>query len=99
MQRAQRRGAIELLRLEIDEFAPRRVLALTGNWIDPFVSDLGLSLESRSGLVESVGTVGGRAWVVARHPMGKPEKRWVQEVLDSFGELGRPSADLASTGR
>ena len=90
LQRAQRRSAIELLLREIEEFAPRRVLALTGGWIGPFWDGLGLKLDPRSGLVEAVGEKGDCAWVVAKHPMVKPEGPFVSEVLAAFAELGAP---------
>ena len=90
LQRAQRPTAVELVNLELAEFAPRRVLALTGTWIAPFASALGLSLEARTGLVEGVGISGGRAWVVAKHPMGKPGDQFVREVLAAYEELGVP---------
>ena len=90
LQQAQRPSAIELLALEIDAFRPRRILALTGSWIDPFVADLGLSLETRSGLVEGVGSARGAAWVIAKHPMGKPGDLFVSEVTQAFADLGRP---------
>lgn len=92
LQRAQRQSAIELLKLEIEEFAPRRVLALTGGWIDPFFDGLGLTISSRNGLVEGVGEQGDCAWVVAKHPMTKPEDRFVSEVLVAFADLGAPFA-------
>ena len=90
LQRAQRASACELLSLELEVFAPRRVLALTGGWIAPFTDGLGLTLDARSGLVEGVGSSAGRAWVVAKHPMRKPEDRFVEEVLGAFAELGIP---------
>ena len=90
LQRAQRRSAIELLNLEVEEFAPRRVLALTGGWIGPFSDGLGLNLTARSGLVEGVGKEGDCAWVVAKHPMMKPEDRFVSDVLAAFADLGAP---------
>lgn len=90
LQRAQREDAIQLLKLELDDFAPRRVLALTGNWIDPFVAGLELSLETRSGLVDGLGHVNGRAWVVAKHPMKKPEQTLIDQVLRAFADLGSP---------
>jgi hypothetical protein len=90
LRRAQRRSAIELLEIEIEEFAPRRVLALTGGWIGPFAQELGLAPRSRPGLVEGVAERDGCAWVVAKHPMGKPEDRFVGEVLAAFAELGAP---------
>jgi hypothetical protein len=90
LQRAQRRSAIELLNLEIQELAPRRVLAMTGGWIGPFREGLGLNLTARSGLVEAVGMKGNCAWVVAKHPMVKPEGPFVSEVLAAFADLGAP---------
>jgi hypothetical protein len=90
LQRVQRASAIELLTMEIEEFAPRRVLALTGSWIEPFVEGIGLSLTKREGLVEGVGHVSGRGWVVAKHPMGKPERAFVDEVLRAYAELELP---------
>ena len=90
LQRAQRPAAIELLALEIEAFRPRRILALTGTWIDPFVADLGLSMEVRNGLVEGLGSAGGAAWVIAKHPIGKPEALFVSLVTQAFADLGRP---------
>jgi hypothetical protein len=90
LQRAQRRSAIELLNREVEQFAPRRVLALTGGWIGPFSDGLGLHLTTRSGLVEGVGMKGDCAWVVAKHPMMKPEGPFVSEVLAAFADLGAP---------
>jgi hypothetical protein len=92
LQLAQRRSAIELLNLELEQFAPSRVLALTGGWIGPFSDGLGLDLAPRSGLVEGVGKKGDCAWVVAKHPMAKPEDRFVSEVLAAFADLGAPFA-------
>ena len=88
LQRAQQAGAIDLLRLELDAFAPRRVLAMTGTWIDPFRAGLGLNLGDRAGLVEGVGDQDGMAWVVAKHPMGKPGGKFVDEVREAFANLG-----------
>ena len=90
LQRAQRRSAIELLNLEVERLAPRRVLALTGGWIGPFSDGLGLNLTARPGLVEAVGHRGDCPWVVAKHPMRKPEDRFVAEVLAAFRDLGAP---------
>lgn len=90
LQRAQRIAATGLLRRELDEYAPSRVLALTGAWIDPFLDDLGAALDRREGLVERIGDRDGTAWVVAKHPMRKPEDRFVAEVSSAFADLGRP---------
>lgn len=90
LQRAQRHSAMELLALEIEAFAPQRILALTGTWIAPFAAGLGLKVELRPGLVEGVGELLGRPCVVAKHPMAKPEGPFVAEVLVGFAELGLP---------
>jgi hypothetical protein len=90
LQRAQRRSAMELLAMEIETFAPARVLALTGSWIAPFADGIGLRVTPRSGLVEGVGELMGRPCVVAKHPMGKPEGPFVTEVLRGFADLGKP---------
>lgn len=75
LQRLQRTAATELLSLEIEAFAPRRLLALTGTWIAPFVEPLGLQLEAREGQVEEIGTRLSVPVVVAKHPIRKPEDR------------------------
>ena len=93
LQRAQRRSATELLALEIEAFAPRRILALTGGWIDPFADGLGLKVTRLPGLVEAIGDLMGRPCVVAKHPMGKPESPFVAEVLRAFADLGMPMGE------
>ena len=90
LQRAQRQSAIELLAMEIEEFAPTRILALTGNWIDGFADGLGMRVAPRPGLVESIGELMGRPCVVAKHPMGKPESPFVAEVVRGFADLRMP---------
>ncbi len=90
LQRLQRADAIALLALEITAFAPKRILALTGNWIDPFTEGLGLRLSRREGLVEGLGERLAVPVVVAKHPMTKPEHPFVLEVREAFAELGVP---------
>jgi hypothetical protein len=92
LQRAQRSAATDLLALELEALAPRRVLALTGGWLNPFVNGLGIDLAHRDGLVEAIGRRSGVPWVVAKHPMTKPEDRFVREVLSAFEDLERPIA-------
>lgn len=94
LKKAQFEGCLKLLRLEIDQYKPRRILFLTGlDWAHPFLT--GMNLENRSshvlassGLVEAVGTLHSTnshaACVVAKHPMGKNEELWVREVLEAF---------------
>jgi hypothetical protein len=90
LQRAQRESAIELLKMEIEALAPRRVLALTGNWIRSFTPGLDLRLDPREGFVEATGQGQGVPWVVAKHPMTKPEDRFVADVRRAFTDLGMP---------
>jgi len=87
----QERGCIELLRQEIIDYAPERVLFLTGmTWAWPFMAGLGCRLRAMQGLVEARGSIelpGERAsipFVVAAHPQGKDESSWVQLVLEAF---------------
>jgi hypothetical protein len=91
LQRAQRSFAAELLRMELEAIRPHRVVAFTGRtWLSPFESGLKLTLQLREGLVEAIGTDGDCAWVVAKHPMTKPETQFVTDVLGAFRELGTP---------
>lgn len=90
MQRAQRVHAAALLRRELEELAPRRVLALTGGWIGPFADALDLRVDRRDGLVEGAGTIAGVPCVVARHPMGKREDWMLDEIRAAFAGLGAP---------
>jgi len=90
LQRAQRARAAELLRIELDAFRPRRVLALTGDWISPFSLALDLDLTTRAGLVVGTAERSGVPWVVAKHPMGKPHEPFVNAVRSAFDDLGTP---------
>lgn len=97
LQRVQRPAAVELLAMEIEAFAPRRILAMTGSWITPFAEGIGLKVAPRSGLVEGVGDLMGHPCVVAKHPMAKPEGRLVAEVLAGFADLGVPFNHVGSS--
>lgn len=82
---AQRAGSAALLAREIDELAPRRVVALTGrSWFEPFAERLSLEVRWASGLVEGVADAGRRRFVIAKHPMGKPQARWLAEVRSAL---------------
>lgn len=79
----------EILRLEINLYQPRYVLFLTGKeWFDEFsenIQEISIT-KTQDGLVERVGefiqSAGGSSRiVVAKHPMGKKENQWVEEVL------------------
>jgi hypothetical protein len=78
---SQRAASGALLAREIQELAPRTVVALTGrSWFEPFVDLLGLDVEWRAGLLEGFATSGSTRWVIAKHPMGKPQAQWLAEV-------------------
>lgn len=86
----QQSGCIDLFRLELKTYRPSRLLLLTGNaWAIPFLSlgasdDESWSFErpfiERSGVIPASGT----RYVVAPHPQGKDEKRWVTDVISVF---------------
>ena len=87
----QEPGCIELLREEIREYAPEKILFLTGwNWAWPFVTPLSSERQETSGLVEASGKIDVLGhnkeipFVVAKHPQGKPESEWVEEVISRF---------------
>ena len=84
---AQLDSCVEVLLAELEEFRPRRVLALTGwNWFQHFKDGLDVSAKvSEGNLVEAVGTIGDAQLVVARHPQGKPETPMVEQILSHFG--------------
>ena len=90
LQLAQRARAAELLRIELETYQPRRVLAVTGDWAEPFLRPLDLNLTRASGLVTGTANRGGVPWVVAKHPMGKPHAAFVAAVRAAFEELGAP---------
>jgi len=92
--RIQLPGCIELLQLELATYRPLRLLFLTGaDWADPFLVDLGGEWQTRHGFsqVDRLGiiSISGESvqCVVAKHPQGKPEALWVDEVVTAFGIL------------
>jgi hypothetical protein len=94
LQRAQRDACIKLLRQELQQFKPKRVLFLTGqDWADPFLQEPEVDnwSSSKTELVQSFGKlkVGDRMvdFVVAKHPQGKPETKLACQVLKSFEKL------------
>ncbi len=89
-KRMQLSHSIRLIAQELIEFNPRRVLVLAGqDWFSPFEEGLGLKIKWRTGLVEGVSNCANRRWVIAKHPMLKPENQFVDEVLEAFaGRLG-----------
>ena len=85
LKRAQLSIGIQLITQELAEFNPRRVLVLAGqDWFSPYSQGLGLNVKWLTGLVEGTATMDDRRWVIAKHPMGKPENELVDEVLEGF---------------
>ena len=87
----QEPGCIELLRTEIEDYQPERILFLTGmSWAKPFLADLEYQEPALDSLVEASGTVSApgckqaNPFVVARHAQGKPESEWVEDVISGF---------------
>jgi len=87
----QEPGCIELLREEIIEYNPARVLFLTGmGWAWPFMKGLGCRLQAVQGLVDARGVVElpderpPVPIVIAAHPQAKGETAWVDQVLAAF---------------
>lgn len=94
LARVQLDSAATVLRCELETQAPRRVLFLTGHdWFDPFSRQLGFRELTRtaSRLTQSAGFIalaGVRVpVVVARHPQGKPEWEYVNQVTEAFSIL------------
>ena len=72
---------------EIEELAPRRVLALTGwNWASDVVGGLPVQWKEPAAgkYVERIGQANGSVWVVAPHPQGKPRDKVVDQVSRAY---------------
>ena len=81
----QRKDGWRLLRHELAELAPRRVLILAGRWwFEPFVRPLRLDVEWRDALVVGIANELDRRFVIAGHPRGKP-RAILTEVVAAFG--------------
>ena len=85
--RAQRGSSgTALLAREVDELAPRRIVAFTDRWwFAPFAAALDVDLEERAGLVEAVGRRGEQRIVVAVHPMTRSPAAVAEAVLATLG--------------
>lgn len=70
------------------------------NWARPFLDRLGCRPTEASDLVEAAGAIPdfGRnkpiPFVVAKHPQGKAESDWVEEVISSFQCLEKGSDSI-----
>lgn len=92
LQAAQGSLARELFHKEIDALDPKTILVLAGSdWFDNFQNREGLTFKKapRCDFVQGVANVGGRRWIVARHPERKPQAPFVEEVKRCLGADGR----------
>lgn len=94
LRQAQLADAAELLRLEVEELAPRRILVLAGRWwLQPYAQALGLAVRWTEGLVEGkANDVDGRCWVIAVHPMTRSPRAVAAAALAAFASDEPPRA-------
>jgi hypothetical protein len=85
LRRTQIPQCIELLKQEVAELNPRVVLVVAGSdWFEPFAEGLRLQLQDTKStrFVQQVSSRGKRRWIVGRHPQGKPEQAYLEEILN-----------------
>jgi hypothetical protein len=82
LRQAQLAPAAELLRREVGELAPRRIVVFAGrSWFEPYAAALHLEMDWRQELVEGVSR--DRRWVVAVHPMTRSPRAVAAAVRDA----------------
>jgi hypothetical protein len=102
LKRTQFRWAVELIRQEISELQPKRILVMTeskkqsNDWFAPFEQALGLNLNwCDDQIVKATGVVGRTQWVVTIHPQYLPKGCKVsdipKEIMNSFAHLSESS--------
>lgn len=85
---SQLKSCQELIKMELEELKPLRVLVLAGeSWYRPFLKYLEFSPEKANGFVEGFGRRFSEQWVLAKHPQGKNEKLFVSQVIEAFQKL------------
>ena len=87
MMNATIENCINILKIEIEIFQPKKILFLTGHdWIEPFGKELNFKKTdtSDSNLVSFIGMYGNIEVVVAVHPQGKKEDDIVREIRKAF---------------
>jgi len=91
----QRDYCFEILKNEVKEFKPRRILFLTGlNWAESFLDKLNVTPEKKSSTnyVDFTGYIHLNynkitKIVVAKHPQGKSRQKIMTEITEGFGLL------------
>lgn len=92
---AQLEDCTKLFSIEMDSFAPKRVIFATGlDWAEPFLVNNGVTFSKGDGsnYVEAFGKIILRdgqvcRFVVAPHPQGKNENEWVGSVTGHLDSL------------
>ena len=94
LMNTQFKDCVSFLKKEIEYFNPKRILFLTGyDWFEEFENEKAfekkfiVERKYRGELVEWKGYLGRIKIVVAKHPQGKPEWKYVQQVVKSFSSL------------
>lgn len=96
LRSAQVAGCVNLLKLEVRELQPKRVLIIAGeDWYRPFTSPFNLNLKKPvaqpASFVGAVARQGDTGWVFTERPdrrrKGDTEDTYVNEVVAAFGEL------------
>lgn len=89
----QRSLCQEQLSHDLTTLEPRRVLFLTGlDWAEPFLGKMDFSTRTPGNLVEAAGQLAVSEFmrasvVVAKHPQGKPQARFVESVVQAFAKV------------
>ena len=99
LQLLQREGCKSSFKREIDVFRPGRLLILTGlGWAEPFLEELCIDSKDDDDLehVELKGRLhylegNSASLVVAKHPQGKKEDIWIDQVVKAFSMTGAPT--------
>jgi len=85
-------GCLDLFRLELITYKPKRLLFLTGmDWASPFLNAVNAQIRKNASFryVEGFGQISITEeivvqFAVASHPQGKPESPWIKEVTTVF---------------
>lgn len=79
---------LEILKLELEIFKPKRVVFLTSyDWANEFLTPIGVNqikTRKKFEFVDYIGEYNGIKMVVSQHPQGKPEEPHVNEILKAF---------------
>ncbi|MDA0263712.1 MAG: hypothetical protein O3A93_00840 [Chloroflexi bacterium] len=85
---AQFDHCLQMLKIEIEDWNPRRLLFLTGySWAKPFLEGLGWEPDFKvhNAAVEAAGSApDGTRIVVAPHPQGKPQNKLVSAIIEAY---------------